>query len=144
MGSPPDDIPPRSAPAAPPELTARVGRRFPLERDRLAGFSIILTAFCAALVVSWKASEAVRPNLAATPAPPTSAGLAGFPQHVDPLAALPLAHSLSEREQLRRIIISSVGSDGTVDLAQPRANVRYEFDSAAGEGPEAPRAAGTV
>jgi hypothetical protein len=144
MGSPPDEIPPESSPAEPPERVAPARRRLSLEPDRIAGFSIIFTAFCAALVVSWKASEAVRPNLAAAPAPPTAEGLAGFPRQVDPLAALPQAHALSEREQLRRIIISGVGSSGTLDVTQPRASVRYEFDSSAGEGPDAPRPAGTV
>jgi len=78
------------------------------------------------------------------PAPPTAEGVAGFPEHVDPLSTLARARSLTEREQLRRITLVGVGSDGTVDLGQPHASIRYEFDSAAGEGPEAPRPAGTV
>jgi hypothetical protein len=115
-----------------------------MEPDRVAGFSIIAVVFCAALVISWKASQAVRPNLAPEPGPPTSDGLVGFPERVDPLATLPLAEGLTERRQLRRIVATSVASDGTVDLQQPRANIRYEFDSSAGEGPEPPRPAGTV
>ena len=86
----------------------------------------------------------MRPNLAAAPAPPTAEGLAGFPGHVDPLSALARARSLTGREQLRRITSVGVGSDGTVDLGQAHASIRYEFDSAAGEGPDAPRPAGTV
>src|SRR5262245_40501566 len=135
MGSPPEPSPETPSPAEP----AQSSRKFSLEPDRVAGFSIIFVSFCAALVVSWKASERVRPNLAAHPAPPTSEGLDGFPQRVDPLAALPLAHALSEREQLRRISLSGVGKDGTVDLTLPHASIRYDFDSAAGEGPDAPR-----
>lgn len=119
-------------------------RRGPVERERIAGFSILFLAFSAALIVSWKASEAVRPNLADTPAPPTAEGLSGFPRHVDPLSALARARSLTERAQLRRIISVGVGSDGTVDLSVPHASIRYEFDSAAGEGPDAPRPPGTV
>lgn len=115
-----------------------------MEPDRAAGFSIIFVAFSAALVVSWKASEAVRPNLAAEPAPPTSEGVEGFPEHVDPIAMLARARTLTERDQLRRITMARVASDGTVDLRQPHASIRYEFDSAAGEGPDAPRPAGTV
>jgi hypothetical protein len=144
MGSPPTESPstrPSAEPALPPARSRRLAL---IEPDRAAGFSIIFTAFCAALVVSWKASEAVRPNLAAAPAPPTSEGLKGFPERVDPLHALARARSLTERTQLRRLTISQVGSDGTVDLRQPRSSIRYEFDSAAGEGPEAPRPAGTV
>jgi len=144
MGFPPTETP-SSRPSADPAVPPANGRgRALLEPDRVAGFSIIFAAFCAALVVSWKASEAVRPNVAAVPAPPTTEGLAGFPDRVDPLHALARARALTEREQLRRLTISQVGADGTVDLRQPRANVHYEFDSAAGEGPEAPRPAGTV
>lgn len=124
-------IPP---PAAPPVV----------ERDRVAGFSIIFVAFSAALIISWKAAEAVKPNVAAPPAPPTSAGLAGYPGQVDPLASLGLAKALTERSQLRRIVATGVRADGTVDLSEPKAAIRYEFDSAQGEGPEPPRAAGTV
>src|SRR6188768_243889 len=144
MGSAPDEASesrPAGTPAAAP-LGAR--RRAPMERDRAAGFSIIFAAFSAALVVSWKSSEAVRPNLAPEPAPATSEGVAGFPEHVDPIAMLVRARALTDREQLRRITMAQVGSDGTVDLRQPHASIRYEFDSAAGEGPDAPRPVGTV
>src|SRR5262245_5660875 len=131
MGSGPDESPasqPAGTPAAAP-LAAR--RKAPMERDRVAGFSIIFAAFSAALVVSWKASESVRPNLAAEPAPPTSEGIAGFPEQVDPIAMLARARGLTERDQLRRITMAQVGSEGTVDLRQPHANIRYEFDSSA-------------
>lgn len=116
----------------------------PVKRDRVAGFSIILVTFGAALVISWKASEAVKPNIAPSPAPPTSEGLAGYPGKVDPVLALGVAQQLTEREQLRRIIATGVGADGTLDLARAGASIRYEFDSAQGEGPEAPRPPGTV
>jgi hypothetical protein len=115
-----------------------------LKRDRVAAISIIFVAFSAALIISWKATEAVKPNVAAAPAPVTSEGLAGYPGHVDPTATLSLARKLSERRQLRRFVVNGVGADGTVDLDQAGANIRYEFDSAAGEGPEAPRPPGSV
>jgi hypothetical protein len=113
-------------------------------RDRVAGFSIILASFAAALVISWKASDAVKPRVAAEPGPPTAEGLDGYPSRVDPLAALRAARSLTERDQLRRIVASGVSSDGTVDLERAQSSVRYELDSAAGEGPQAPRAPGTL
>ena len=116
----------------------------PVPRDRVAGFSIIFTAFAAALVISWKASEAVKPNIAKEPAPPTHEGLAGYPGQVDPVATLSRAQQLTEREQLRRIVATGVAPDGSVDLQLPSSTIRYEFDSAQGEGPEAPRPAGTV
>jgi hypothetical protein len=128
---------PSSAPPTPAELGA-------YRRDRIKGFSIILVAFTAALIISWKSSEAVRPRIAATPDPPTVEGLAGYPTSVDPLATLAVARGLTERTQLRRIVAAGVAADGTVDLTNPRSSIRYEFDSARGEGPEAPRPAGTV
>lgn len=116
----------------------------PKKRDSVAGFSILFIAFCAALIISWKASEAVRPNVASEPAAPTSEGLGGYPQQVDPLATLSVARGLTERTQLRRIVATGVASDGTVDLGQAHSGIRYDFDSALGEGPEPPRPAGTV
>lgn len=116
----------------------------PVQRDRVAGFSIILVAFGAALFISWKASEAVKPNVAPPPGPPTSEGLAGYPGKVDPVQALTVAQQLTGRDQLRRIVATGVSADGTVDMKRAGASIRYEFDSAQGEGPEAPRPAGTV
>jgi hypothetical protein len=116
----------------------------PIKRDRAAGFSIIFVAFAAALVISWKASEAVKPNVAPEPAPPTGEGLAGYPGQVDPVLTLGVAQGLTGREQLRRIIATGVASNGTVDLGRAGSAIRYEFDSAQGEGPEPPRPAGTV
>lgn len=139
MGSAP---PPSPSPAVANGTT--LGGSRPVKRDRVAGFSIIFVAFAAALVISWKASEAVRPNVAPPPEPPTSEGLAGYPRQVDPVLTLAMARALTQRQQLRRIVISGVAPDGTVDLERPNAAIGYEFDSARGEGPEAPRPAGTV
>jgi hypothetical protein len=138
MGSVPPPPPPKA-----PDAEAPAGPR-PLERDRVAGFSIIVAAFAAALVISWKASEAVKPNVAPEPAPATDEGLAGYPGQVDPVLTLGLARGLTERDQLRRIVVTGVAENGTVDLERPGAAIRYEFDSAQGEGPEPPRPAGTV
>lgn len=137
------DFPPRSSSGVPSHPDAQNAASF-AKRDRVAGFSIIAVAFVAALAISWTAGEAVKPQIARSPAPPTSEGLQGFPGRVDPLAALPLARRLAERNQLRRIVATGVSADGTVDLDAPSASVRYEFDSAMGEGPEPPRPPGTV
>jgi hypothetical protein len=139
-------MPSGSAPPIPPDPANDAGRpgAEPAKRDQVAGFSIILVAFGAALFISWKASEAVKPNVAPPPAPPTSEGLAGYPSKVDPVLALGLAGQLTGREQLRRIVATGVAADGTVDLERAGASIRYEFDSAQGEGPEPPRPPGTV
>lgn len=138
------DIPPPSTPAAGARVASGTAGGGAPKRDRIAGFSILFVAFAAALVISWKSSEAVRPNVAAEPAPPTTEGLQGHPAAVDPLATLALARTFSERNQLRRIVATGVAPDGTVDFGQPGASLRYDFDSAAGEGPEPPRPPGTV
>lgn len=113
-------------------------------RDRALGFSIIGVAFLGALAISWTSSQAVRPRVAPEPAPPTSEGLPGFPTRVDPVAALARAETLTERNQLRRMLATGVASDGTVDVSQPGSAILFEFDSKRGEGPEAPRPPGTL
>jgi hypothetical protein len=113
-------------------------------RDRWLGFSILSVAFVGALGISWKSSRAVRPSVADPPAPPTSAGVEGFPERVDPVSSLELAESLTERRQLRRLVATGVASDGTVDVRRADASISYEFDSKRGEGPQPPRPAGTV
>lgn len=139
-------MPSESAPPSPPAAANdAVSRRVvPVKRDRVAGFTIILVAFGAALFISWKASEAVKPNVAPPPAPPTSEGLAGYPGKVDPVLTLELAAQLTGREQLRRIVATGVSADGTLNVQRAGTSIRYEFDSAQGEGPEPPRPAGTV
>lgn len=152
MGSnPPPSVPPPGPPQrvasvddpGRAEASAPVGTAL-RPRDRVAGFSIIFVAFGAALVISWKASEAVKPNVAPEPAPPSSEGLSGYPRQIDPVMTLSVAQSLTARQQLRRIVATGVTSNGTVDLEHAGAAIRYEFDSAQGEGPEPPRPAGTV
>lgn len=138
----PENAPPTPPTEADPDAARRAAA--PVKRDRVAGFSIIGVAFAAALVISWKASEAVKPNVAPPPAPPTSDGLAGYPGQVDPVLTLGLARGLTGRDQLRRIVATGVVADGTVDLQRAGSGIRYEFDSAQGEGPEPPRPPGTV
>ena len=144
MGSVPPPRPGAATDGAPEKTPSQAPKGALGQRDRVAGFSIIFIAFSASLIISWKASEAVKPNIAKPPAAPTSEGLAGYPGRVDPMLALGVARGLSERAQLRRLLAAGVASDGTIDLAHPRGNIRYEFDSAPGEGPEPPRPAGTV
>ncbi len=143
-GNPPANPRPDAPRDESPREASAAAAALPEKRDRLAGFSIIFIAFSAALVISWKASDAVKPNIAREPAPPTSEGLSGYPSRVDPLETLALARELSERDQLRRIVANGVRADGTIDLDAPHSSIRYEFDSALGEGPEPPRPPGTV
>ncbi|MBN2195810.1 MAG: hypothetical protein JW751_23535 [Polyangiaceae bacterium] len=107
-------------------------------RDRVAGILILAVAFSAALSVSWWAKVETTPEVSRHPEPPTTAGLEGFPGHIDPAAGLASARRLSQRRHLRSIVADGVRSDGTVDVGS-RGRVRYLFQSAPGDGPQPPR-----
>jgi len=80
----------------------------------------------------------------APPAPPTTAGIVGFPANVDVVGSIELASKSTERPLLRGIVASGVRPDGTVDLSRPGGRIRYVFGSARGEGPLPPRPPGTL
>jgi hypothetical protein len=113
-------------------------------KDRVLGLVILALAFSACLLLSWWCSERVEPEVSQPPAPPTTAGVAGFPNRVDPLAALALARTLTPRPLLRGIVAEGVSSDGTVDVQKVMGTVRYLFQSPQGKGPQPPREPGTL
>jgi hypothetical protein len=78
------------------------------------------------------------------PAPPTQAGVVGYPDKVDPLATLDAARSITKRKDLRGLSAFGVSSDGTVNVEAPGRSVRYSFTSARGEGPQPPHPPGTL
>ena len=112
--------------------------------DRLRGLVIVGLTFALCLVLSAWAKRRAAPVLSAPPAPPSSAGITGFPRAVDVVKTLPLARALTPRPLLRGIVADSVKSDGTVDLAAGGGRARYAFQSSAGEGPEPPREVGML
>jgi hypothetical protein len=105
---------------------------------------IIGAAFLAALCLSWWARGVASPSELESPAPPTTAGVVGFPNQVDPIASLDLARTLTKRADLRGITATGVRSDGTVDVTGPGHLINYSFSSARGEGPQPPRPPGTL
>jgi hypothetical protein len=112
-------------------------------RDRATGLVIVAAAFIAALSISWWArTKAI--SGAEPPAPPTLTGIAGFPAHVDAVASLDAARTLTRRPLLRGITIAGARSDGTIDVGKPGSAVRYTFASNRGEGPQPPRPPGTM
>ncbi len=113
-------------------------------RDRLIGLVIISVTFVVALGVSWWARRAARPELSKPPAPPTTAGLVGFPKSVDPIKSLAAARKTTERRLLRGITAEGVKSDGTVDVDKPAGRIRYEFQSPPGQGPQPKRPPDTL
>jgi hypothetical protein len=113
-------------------------------RDRVAGTVIVVAGFVASLGISLWAKHASRPEVSAPPGPPTTEGLANFPDHVDPGASLAGARKLTRRPMLRGIVAEGVKSDGTVDLSEGPGRVRYTFQSPAGHGPQPLREPGTL
>jgi hypothetical protein len=112
-------------------------------RDKRIGLAMIAGAFVLSLLISLWAKRVSGPEPSVAPAPPTTLGIPGFPDKIDALKALPLARRLTPRPYLRGIVIEGVKHDGTVDV-NSGAEVRYSFQSPAGQGPQPPRKPGVV
>jgi hypothetical protein len=115
----------------------------PNPRDRAIGLGLIAVSFVVALGISARSKEASSPRLATEPAPPSSAGIVGFPLAVKPLSLLSAARELTPREQLVGLAISGLKADGTVDL-QSTGMARFVFRSPEGVGPEPSREYGEL
>lgn len=118
-----------------------LGHRGP---DKLHGLLVVGGAFVLSLGISLWAKRISEPEQGQPPAPPTTAGIVGFPSAVDPLATLAAARELTRRKLLRGIVIEGVTGNGTVDLKAPGAGARYSFQSLAGQGPQPARVPGQV
>jgi len=114
------------------------------KRDRVVGLSVVAGAFLLSLGISLWAKGVSEPETSQAPAPPTTAGIQGWPNKVDPLALLERARSLTPRPLLRGIVAEGVASDGTIDLRSATAYARYSFQSPPGHGPQPPREPGVV
>jgi hypothetical protein len=113
-------------------------------RDRRIGLAILGVAFLIGIAVSYWAREASHPERSEPPRPPTTEGVVGFQQRVDPVGTLAAARRVTKRSLLRGVAAEGVKSDGTIDLARPGSRIRYAFQSSPGQGPQPPRAPGTV
>jgi hypothetical protein len=112
--------------------------------DRWYGLTIIAVTFVACLALSVWAKYASRPETSPPPGPPTTQGIVGWAKAVDPVKTLPRARELTRRKVLRGIVMEGVRSDGTLDLTEGPARVRYAFWSPPGEGPQPAREPGTL
>lgn len=125
-----------------PHVTNKV--KSPVDaRDRAVGLGLIAVSFVVALGISARAKEASMPVVASDPAPPSTAGIVGFPSAVKPLPILDNARKLTSREQLVGMAIVGAKPDGTIDL-QASGQVRYAFRSAEGKGPQPRREYGEL
>lgn len=126
-------------PAAADPAAKRAARR-----DRVLGLSIVAVAFVLSLALSLWAKSASRPETSAPPGPPRTDGIAGYPSQVSPTQVLQLARTLTRRTLLRGFVAEGVRSDGTVDLSEGPGQVRFSFQSPAGQGPQPAREPGTL
>ena len=128
----------------PPALNAHPHHNQPsTSNDRVLGLGLIAASFVVALGLSWRAKESVMPRLAVAPKAPTSDGIAGFPNAVEPTALLERAKQLTERDQLVGIALSGVNADGTLDVGLG-SSARYVFRSLEGQGAEPAREYGEL
>src|SRR5690606_39945952 len=128
-----EPVPPASRPVPTPSQ----------KRDRVVGLSVVAGAFVLSLGISLWAKGVSEPETSEAPAPPTTVGIPGWPNRVEPLAALEKARALTPRPLLRGIVAEGVASDGTIDPASA-GYARYSFQSPPGHGPQPPREPGVV
>lgn len=112
--------------------------------DRWVGFCLLFASFSLAIAIAWCAMDRVKPQVPREPAPAAATGLPGFPRNVDPLSALPLARRLTPRVHLRRIFVTGVDVNGTVDVTSRLGGARFEFFSEKGAGPQPERPQSTT
>ncbi|MFZ5894076.1 MAG: hypothetical protein ACOY0T_23645 [Myxococcota bacterium] len=114
------------------------------QRDRLHGLAVVGIAFLLSLGISFWAKRVSEPEQSKPPAPPTTAGIAGWPNSVDPILTLDAARSLTRRSLFRGMVAEGVHSDGSLPVKQAGVRVRYSFQSPPGHGPQPPRVPGVV
>ena len=141
---PAQGIAPASAAAA-PALSAEALAKLEAARvrDKRIGLAMVAVAFVLSLAISLWAKRVSGPELGVAPDPPTTEGISGFPEQVDPLKGLVRARGLTPRPFLRGIVMEGVKPDGTVDV-KTGGEIRYTFQSPAGHGPQPPRKPGVV
>lgn len=139
-GPPPVPAAPAQPEPTPAELAVVTARR----RDKRVGMGIVAASFLVGLGISFWAKLASRPETSEPPGPPTKEGVVGYPEHVDVVATLHAARTLTKRTLLRGIVIEGVKSDGTIDVSEGPARARYAFQSAPGDGPQPLTEAGTA
>jgi hypothetical protein len=112
--------------------------------DRRIGLMIVAAAFAIALGVSYWAKIASRPEVSQPPGPPTTEGIAGYPEATDPVKTLAAARRLTKRRLLRGFDAEGGRSDGTVELSDGPGRARNSCQSDPGDGPQPPREPGTL
>lgn len=131
-------------PSVPPvagETDEVVRRR---RRDKIVGLGIVAAAFGVSMLLSLWAKHASTPPVSNEPAPPTTAGLEGFPSQVDPLTVLPVARGLTERPLFRGFVADKVLPNGLMNFSDTATRLRFAFQSLPGQGAQPERPPGTL
>ena len=88
------------------------------QRDRLHGLAVVGIAFLTSLGISFWAKRVSEPEQGKPPAPPTTTGIVGWPNAVDPIKTLSVARSLTRRVLLRGMVIEGARSDAAGDVGE--------------------------
>src|SRR5690606_25623149 len=127
-----------------PPVIATTAAQMRRRKDKAVGLGIVAATFGVSMLFSLWAKHASTPPTSEEPAPPTTTGLIGYPEKIDPLAALPLARELTKRPLLRGFVADGVSPKGLIDVRDKVSKVRFSFQSAPGQGAQPPRAPGTL
>lgn len=137
-------LPRSERPSIPPVTAASAERERRRRRDKVIGLGIVAVTFGLSMLISLWAKHESAPPTSEDPAPPTTSGLVGFPEKIDPLAVLPRARELTDRPLLRGFVADGVTPSGLVDVSDKKSKLRFSFQSAPGQGAQPPREPGTL
>lgn len=136
----------KSTPPAEPPSGADSGEEWARRRrrDKIGGLGIVAVTFGLCLLLSLWAKQASRPPSSPDPAPPTTVGLEGFPNRIDPLTVLPLARGLTDRPLFRGFVADRVQPNGLLDFSKKATRLRFSFQSLPGQGAQPNLPPGTL
>lgn len=129
------------APQPPAQLSAAERAR---RRDKVLGLGIVVLAFGVSMLISVWAKHRSLPPESEPPAPPSTAGIPGFPDKVNPTALVSQARALTARPLFRGFVAEGVNVHGLVDVSEKGGRVRYSFQSEPGRGAQPRREPGTL
>lgn len=130
-----------AAPQPPAQLSAAERAR---RRDKVLGLGIVVLAFGVSMLISVWAKHRSLPPESEPPAPPSTAGIPGFPDKVNPTALVSQARALTARPLFRGFVAEGVNVHGLVDVSEKGGRVRYSFQSEPGRGAQPRREPGTL
>jgi hypothetical protein len=98
-------------------------------RDRLRGGFVMFVGLVISFGTTLWAKEQIRPRGPHGASISRTKGVVGFPMAVDGVKSLAVAQKLGRGRAFRGMILDGVKSDGTLNLAFGRTNVKYVFQA---------------